>query len=241
MSKSANDTPLYCAAISAGAFLLLLAGGAAAFAEQSNSAQSNDAITDAGEDAKVAIDAAKKAALKAIERARRAVKDAIDKARIVIPRAIDNTQHRTTEVLDKAQRSTEELFDKTEDATNDALGKVQEAIDQVPKATSDQKLKAGEQTYQAYCALCHGIGARPGMFAEALKMPAPDLTQIAKHNGGGFPKEKVERIIRDGGISGHGTMRLLAWESYFQEDMPPEAADRKIDELVSYLESQQAR
>lgn len=242
MSKSGNHTPFHYGAIAIGVFGLLLVGGPAAFSEQFQSAQTkSEAPTDAGEDAKAAIDAAKKAALKAIEKARRAVKDAIDKARIVIPRSIDNAQRRTTEVLDKAQRSADELFDKTEDATKDVLGKARETIDEAPKAMPDQRFKAGEQTYRTYCALCHGIGVGPGMFAEALKKPAPDLTQISKHNGGWFPREKVERIIRDGGISGHGTMRLLAWEGYFNENMPPDAADREIDELVSYLESQQAR
>lgn len=42
---------------------------------------------------------------------------------------------------------------------------------------------SGEQTYFTYCALCHGIGGGPGMFADALKKAAPDLTEIAKRNG----------------------------------------------------------
>lgn len=98
----------------------------------------------------------------------------------------------------------------------------------------------GERTYTTYCALCHGIGTAPGMFADALKKNAPDLTQIARRNGGVFPDEKVAAIIRDGGISGHGTMRLLSWEEYFREDSPQERADQLVQDLVGYLKAQQA-
>lgn len=102
------------------------------------------------------------------------------------------------------------------------------------------RVQSGEMTYMTYCALCHGMGAGTAMFADALKKPAPDLTQIAKRNGGMFPEGRVEAIIRDGGVSGHGTMRLLSWERYFQRDAPPERADQVIDEIVSYLEKHQA-
>ena len=77
------------------------------------------------------------------------------------------------------------------------------------------------------------------MFADALKKAAPDLTEIAKRNGGMFPEGRVKAIIRDGGVSGDGTMRLLLWERYFKRDAPPERADQVIDDLVSYLEKHQ--
>ncbi|WP_245280070.1 cytochrome c [Hyphomicrobium sp. 99] len=102
------------------------------------------------------------------------------------------------------------------------------------------RLELGEMPYMTYCALCHGMGTDTGMFAEALKRPAPDLTLIAKRNGGMFPEGRVKAIIRDGGVSGHGTMRLLAWERYFRKDTPPEHADQVIDDITSYLEKHQA-
>ena len=98
----------------------------------------------------------------------------------------------------------------------------------------------GEFTYNSYCALCHGIGAGPGMFADALRKGAPDLTQITKRNGGMFPDEKVAAIIRDGGVSGHGTMRLLAWEKYFRRDFSDEHAEHLIRDLVEYLKVHQS-
>ncbi|MCK9361801.1 hypothetical protein M0Q28_06300 [Patescibacteria group bacterium] len=78
------------------------------------------------------------------------------------------------------------------------------------------------------------------MFADALKKAAPDLTEISRRNGGIFPEGRVKAIIRDGGIGGHGTMRLLSWEHYFKSDAPPERADQIIDDLVSYLGKHQA-
>ena len=98
----------------------------------------------------------------------------------------------------------------------------------------------GESTYQAYCALCHGLGGAPGMFADALKKAAPDLTGIAKRNGGQFPERKVADIIRDGGIGGHGTMRLLSWEKYFRTDSTAGRADELVQALTEYLQKQQA-
>jgi hypothetical protein len=102
------------------------------------------------------------------------------------------------------------------------------------------RVQPGEMTYMTYCALCHRTGAGTPLFADALKKPAPDLTQLAKRNGGMFPAGRVEAIIRDGGVSGHGTMRLLSWGRYFGEDTPPEHADQVIAEIVSSLETHQA-
>ncbi|WP_143117807.1 c-type cytochrome [Hyphomicrobium facile] len=102
------------------------------------------------------------------------------------------------------------------------------------------RVELGKMTYRTYCALCHGMAPDTGLFADALKKPAPDLTQIAKRNGGMFPEERVKAIIRDGGVSGHGTMRLLSWERYFRQDTPPEHADEVIDNVTYYLQKHQA-
>jgi mono/diheme cytochrome c family protein len=108
-------------------------------------------------------------------------------------------------------------------------------------ASSDEGGDLGEMTYLRYCALCHGTGTGPGMFADALKKAAPDLTEIAKRNGGQFPEERVAEIIRNGGISGHGTMRILAWEKYFRSDSPEERADQLVQALTDYLKKHQTQ
>ncbi|MBZ5572099.1 MAG: cytochrome c [Acidobacteriia bacterium] len=44
---------------------------------------------------------------------------------------------------------------------------------------------SGQQMYSAYCAVCHGNdGKGGGPAAEALKVPPPDLTVLARKNGG---------------------------------------------------------
>jgi hypothetical protein len=79
------------------------------------------------------------------------------------------------------------------------------------------------------------------MFADALRKAAPDLTEIARRNGGQFPERKVADIIRDGGIGGHGTMRLLSWEKYFRTDSTAARADDLIEALTEYLREHQTQ
>jgi hypothetical protein len=206
----------------------------------------DQAIDDAAQSTTSAIDSAKEAAIDAIEKARRAVKEALEKAKPHIGSSIEKAKQASSEALENAKRATEEVLDKARDATDDALGSAKQAADSAPGVSKEgpdrsaHPASAGEATYMAYCALCHGIGVGPGMFADALKKAAPDLTEISKRNGGMFPRARVEAIIRDGGITGHGTMHLLAWERYFRQDAPPEHADQVIEDLVSYLEKQQA-
>jgi gas vesicle protein len=199
------------------------------------------AIDDAAQSTKSAIDSAKEAAIDAIEKARRAVKEALEKAKPHIGSSIEKAKQASSEALEHAKRTTEEVLDKARDATDDALGSARQAADSEHGGDrSANPASAGEATYMAYCSLCHGVGTGPGMFADALKKPAPDLTELAKRNGGMFPRARVEAIIRDGGITGHGTMHLLAWEKYFRQDVPAERADQVIEDLVSYLEKHQA-
>jgi hypothetical protein len=54
----------------------------------------------------------------------------------------------------------------------------------------------GPTLFTTYCAVCHGQAADGrGPMARILKTPVPDLTKIAKRNGGVFPLERVENII----------------------------------------------
>lgn len=201
----------------------------------------DQAIDDAAQSTKSAIESAKEAAINAIEKARRSVKEALEKAQPRIGPSIEKAKQASSEALENAKRATGEVLDKARDATDDALGTAKRAAG---SEHSDDRTaspaSAGEATYMAYCSLCHGVGTGPGMFADALKKAAPDLTELSKRNGGMFPRARVEAIIRDGGITGHGTMHLLAWEKYFRQDAPPERADQVIEDLVSYLEKQQA-
>ena len=67
--------------------------------------------------------------------------------------------------------------------------------------------------YEISCLPCHGISGRgDGPRAKTLKTVPADLTQIAKHNKGEFPYEKVADMI-DGRatVSAHGQREMPVW------------------------------
>lgn len=101
----------------------------------------------------------------------------------------------------------------------------------------------GVDLYRAYCASCHGKdGKGNGPVAPALKATVPDLTAIAKNNGGKFPVARVRRIITgEGMIASHGSREMPVWGPIFSQ--VEEDVDRgpvRLENLVQYLESIQS-
>lgn len=75
------------------------------------------------------------------------------------------------------------------------------------------EMDIGKQDYDANCAVCHGpAGKGGGPYAAALKLPMPDLTVLAKNNGGVFPSARVFSLIdgRDE-VQGHGPRDMPVW------------------------------
>lgn len=103
---------------------------------------------------------------------------------------------------------------------------------------------SGMQTYQQYCASCHGEHAKGGGPAAAsLKTPPPDLTILAKGNGGKFPYEYVGGVVRFGKpISAHGSLDMPIWGPIFNMVDYNEVTIRKrIKNLCDYLASLQEK
>ena len=51
---------------------------------------------------------------------------------------------------------------------------------------------AGRDLFEFYCATCHGRdGSGMGQSPRRSKSPPPDLTRLARDNGGAFPHERV--------------------------------------------------
>ncbi len=103
---------------------------------------------------------------------------------------------------------------------------------------------SGRQTYQQYCASCHGENAKGGgPAASALKTPPTDLTKLAKGNGGKFPYEYVSGVVRFGKpISAHGSSDMPVWGPIFNMVDYHEVAIRKrIRNLCEYLASLQEK
>ena len=101
----------------------------------------------------------------------------------------------------------------------------------------------GRDLYRAYCASCHGQeGKGNGPAASALKAMVPDLTVIAKNNGGKFPVARVQRIILgEGMIASHGSREMPVWGPIFHQiEDDVDRGNVRLDNLVKYLESLQS-
>jgi hypothetical protein len=76
-----------------------------------------------------------------------------------------------------------------------------------------------------------------------LKTPPPDLTTLAKGNGGKFPYEYVGGVVRFGKpISAHGSSDMPVWGPIFNMVDYNEVVIRKrIKNLCDYLASLQQK
>jgi mono/diheme cytochrome c family protein len=86
---------------------------------------------------------------------------------------------------------------------------------------------AGQKEYEARCSLCHGLDAKgDGVFNQVLKVVPPDLTVLAKRNGGVFPAERISMVI-DGrvDIASHGPRDMPIWGKRYAVD----AAKKFVD------------
>jgi mono/diheme cytochrome c family protein len=83
------------------------------------------------------------------------------------------------------------------------------------EAQQKAKVDVGKQQYEQRCAVCHAAnGKGNGPYAPYLKSPAPDLTGLAKANGGVFPLQRVYEAIEGAG-PGHGTRDMPIWGREF--------------------------
>ncbi len=127
--------------------------------------------------------------------------------------------------------------------------KTQTSSQAAPKAPESDKQETlirsvdGADLYRSYCASCHGKnGKGDGPVAAALKATVPDLTMIAKNNGGKFPTARVRRIIEGQGIiASHGSREMPVWGPIFsQVEADVDRGPVRMENLVKYLESIQA-
>lgn len=114
-------------------------------------------------------------------------------------------------------------------------------------SASDKKVDLGKREYQNSCAVCHGTdGKAQTPVRDILKVAPPDLSQLAKKNGGVFPMSRVYETI-DGrlAVKAHGTRDMPIWGQRFSveaapiyDDFPynPEAHVRaRILGLIEYI------
>jgi mono/diheme cytochrome c family protein len=97
---------------------------------------------------------------------------------------------------------------------------------------------SGRDAFDRYCAACHGSLAKgDGPVAPQLKTSPPDLTQLARRNGGTFPASRVSAYVSGTGraLRTHGPADMPVWGLSFRTRAP-----ELIDDLVLYLASIQS-
>jgi len=103
---------------------------------------------------------------------------------------------------------------------------------------------SGEETFDRFCASCHGAGAEgDGAVAAGLPITVPDLTTLRQRLGDRFPEDTLRKII-DGRniVIYHGTRYMPVWgyEFWVEEGADDEAEQRVeiiIRNLIDYIES----
>ena len=106
---------------------------------------------------------------------------------------------------------------------------------------------SGDEMYKEYCAVCHGrTGKGDGPAVAALKTPPPDLTMLAKNNGGKFPADHVTAVLHMGvAEAAHGTEDMPIWGpllgSIGREGVASAVVKLRIFNLNQYIESIQTK
>jgi mono/diheme cytochrome c family protein len=103
----------------------------------------------------------------------------------------------------------------------------------------------GPDLYKAYCASCHGVGAKgDGVMTTSLRVKPADLTRIAARNSGTFPLMRVERIISGEELpaAGHGSSQMPVWGPIFSHVERDQDLGRvRIDNLARFLRDIQVK
>jgi mono/diheme cytochrome c family protein len=101
----------------------------------------------------------------------------------------------------------------------------------------------GQVLFEHYCAVCHGKDAKgTGPAADALKKAPADLTQVARKNGGKFPEVHVMRVIKgDDTVGAHGSRDMPIWGELFTSLSSKESSELRVNGLMRYVESVQAK
>jgi mono/diheme cytochrome c family protein len=97
----------------------------------------------------------------------------------------------------------------------------------------------GKDSYGAYCAVCHGSDGKGfGPAAPAFKMPVPDLTALARRQGGKFNVLEVEYAITGMGKvpPAHGTTTMPIWGPVFRAaDVDKARSTLRVQNLAKYI------
>jgi mono/diheme cytochrome c family protein len=108
---------------------------------------------------------------------------------------------------------------------------------QAPRIVIDSL--AGRDSFELYCAACHGGGGRgDGPVAAELRTRPSDLTQLGRRNNGAFPSEAVREFITGTAraLPAHGTTEMPVWGPMFRAFESDARVHERIANLVTYIE-----
>ena len=100
----------------------------------------------------------------------------------------------------------------------------------------------GGEIFRNHCAVCHGRDGR-GPATVALKGPVPDLTLIARRNGGVFPAGQVKALI-DGTeqLAVHGSRQMPIWGPIFHNfQWDQDLGEVRLQNVTNYIRSIQQK
>lgn len=103
---------------------------------------------------------------------------------------------------------------------------------------------SGRDSFESYCAACHGRGGQgDGIVARELRTRPADLTVLARRNRGVFPRDALRDFITGTGrtVAAHGTTEMPIWGPLFRAFESDARTRERIENLVSYVETIQAR
>jgi len=101
---------------------------------------------------------------------------------------------------------------------------------------------AGRDSFELYCAACHGSDGRGhGPVAAALRTPPSDLTLVARRNNGAFPRDGIRDFITGTArtLPAHGTTEMPVWGPMFRAFESDTRVRQRIGNLVAYIEGLQ--
>ncbi len=81
-----------------------------------------------------------------------------------------------------------------------------------PATQTPLRVDVGQREFEASCASCHGVdGKGRGPIVDLLRRSPPDLTQLARKNGGILPVARMYEVIDGTGVPAHGSRDMPIW------------------------------
>jgi mono/diheme cytochrome c family protein len=99
----------------------------------------------------------------------------------------------------------------------------------------------GRDSFNRYCAPCHGVGGRGDGPVAPLRTRPADLTTLARRHDGRYPADSVRELVTGVGrpLPAHGTAEMPVWGPLFRAFESDARVGVRIDNLVEYIESLQ--